>query len=69
MYKVVFFVTAWGWVMISFATEVALLLLIEKLGVLIIGVGPFMSVAATVEVNFFPRVLRSRTSLVVFDPR
>ena len=66
---VVFFVTAWGWVMISFATEVTLLLLMVKLGVMITGVGPFMSVAATVEVNFFPMVLRSRTSLVVFDPR
>lgn len=66
---VVFLVTAWGWVMISFATEVTLLLLMVKLGVMITGVGPFMSVAATVEVNFFPMVLRSRTSLVVFDPR
>lgn len=55
--------------MISFATEVTLLLLMVKLGVMITGVGPFMSVAATVEVNFFPMVLRSRTSLVVFDPR
>ena len=66
---VVFLVTAWGWVMISFATDVTLLLLMVKLGVMITGVGPFMSVAATVEVNFFPMVLRSRTSLVVFDPR
>jgi len=55
--------------MISFATEVPLLFLIVKLGVMVTGVGPFMSVAATVEVTFFPMLLRSRTSLVVFDPR
>ena len=66
---VVFSVTAWGWVMISFATDVTLLLLMVKLGVTVIGVGPFMSVAAIVDVNFLPSVLRSRTSLVVLDPR
>lgn len=39
------------------------------MGVMVIGVAPFMVVAGTVDTTFFPRVLRSIALLVILLPR
>ena len=63
-------VTAWGSVnTVLPATLLVLVFLTANMGVMVIGVAPFMVVAGTVDTTFFPRVLRSIALLVILLPR